>query len=71
MYHKYKGLYKKDVQCHGNQGQQKQRESTMVAWSCLQRLLDNLGEPMLYLSYNGGRETSDIIYQLPVAMTKM
>ena len=43
----------------------------MVAWSCLERLLENLGEPMPHLSYNGDRGTSDIIYRLPAAMTKM
>jgi hypothetical protein len=38
-YHKYKGLYEKGVQLgfYGNQGQQKPRKSTMVAWWCLQR----------------------------------
>jgi hypothetical protein len=72
-YHKYKVLYEKDVRLgfHRNQGQQKPKESIMVAWLCLQILLDNLDEPMPHLFCNGGRGTSDIIYRLLAAMTKM
>ena len=73
QFYKYQGFSEmgEKIKFHGNQGQLKTRENTMVARALLHKILIATGEPMPHLAYNQNNGTDRIEYRLPSSLSGM